>query len=80
MINDLCRYFGEEARNYIDYREKNWNMEKFSGGCPTVNVNCGDVMRDCVRALREPFINVHFCGTESATEYQGLASLKFRPI
>lgn len=28
-------------------------------------------MSDYSRALREPFYNVHFCGTESATEWQG---------
>ena len=28
-------------------------------------------MKDYVRATREPFHNVHFCGTESATRWQG---------
>lgn len=28
-------------------------------------------MKDYVRATREPFHNVHFCGAESATRWQG---------
>ena len=28
-------------------------------------------MKDYARATREPFHNVHFCGTESATKWQG---------
>lgn len=28
-------------------------------------------MEDTARATREPFLNVHFCGTESATVWQG---------
>ena len=28
-------------------------------------------MKDCARALREPFMNVHFCGSDTATKWQG---------
>jgi len=28
-------------------------------------------MKDYARATREPFLNFHFCGTESATKWQG---------
>ena len=31
----------------------------------------GGVMKDFVRATREQFHNVHFCGTESAVQWQG---------
>jgi monoamine oxidase len=65
------RYFGDEARNYLEYSEKLWNNEKFAGGCPTVSVGSSGVMRDFARATREPFLNVHFCGTESATVWMG---------
>ncbi len=40
-------------------------------GCPTLNISAGGFMQDYARATREPFLNVHFCGTESATEWQG---------
>lgn len=71
VINSLTRYFGDEAAKYADYFEKDWNSEPFAGGCPVVNLNSGNVMRDYARATREPFINVHFCGSESATEWLG---------
>lgn len=71
IIEALVRYFGNEARDFLDYFEKIWNKEKFSGGCPTVNVSSSGVMKDYAKAVREPFINVHFCGTESATVWQG---------
>ena len=75
VIDTLVRYFGDESRNYLDFYEKNWNLEKFTDGAPTCVVGSGDVMRDYVRAVREPYLNIHFCGTESATEYQGNISI-----
>lgn len=72
VINCLVRYFGEEARDYVDYAEKMWQHEPYTGGCPTVCVtSSGSVMKDYARATREPFINLHLCGTESATQWQG---------
>lgn len=67
----LVRFFGEDANDYIDFYEKSWSEEKFSGGCPTASVCTNGVMKDYVRATREPFHNVHFCGAESATRWQG---------
>ena len=32
VIEALARYFGEEALSYLDFYEKNWNLEKYSGG------------------------------------------------
>jgi monoamine oxidase len=71
IINALVRYFGSEASEYIDYYEKNWNAELFSGGCPNVSVVASGTMSDYVRATRESFLNLHICGTESATQWQG---------
>jgi monoamine oxidase len=71
IIESLVRFFGVESREFIDYIEYNWSDEKFSGGCPTVNIGSSGIMEDFVRATREPFINVHFAGTESATQWQG---------
>ena len=63
--------FGDEARDYLDYIEKNWAYEPFNGGCPCFSVTSPGVMEDFARALREPFYNFHFCGTETAIEWQG---------
>ena len=71
IIEGLVKFYGEEARDYVDYIDKNWNLEPFNGGCPAFNVTSSGLMSDFARALREPFYNVHFCGTESATEWQG---------
>jgi monoamine oxidase len=71
VIEDLARLYGPEARDYVDYCEKNWSYEPYNGGCPVLNVVAPGVMKDYARATREPFLNVHFCGTESATEWQG---------
>jgi monoamine oxidase len=71
IIASLVRYFGAEAENYVDYFEKNWNSEPFNGGCPTYNVTTCSIMPDYARATREPFVNMHLCGTESATVWQG---------
>ena len=71
VIEGLVKFYGVEARDYIEYAEKNWNLEPFNGGCPSFNVTSSCLMKDYSRATREPFYNVHFCGTESATEWQG---------
>jgi hypothetical protein len=71
VVEDLVRFFGNEARDYVEYFEKNWNDEPFSGGCPSLSVSASGTMEDYSRATREPFINCHFCGTESATQWQG---------
>ena len=71
VINALVRYFGLEASDYIDYYEKNWNSELYGGGCPNISVVASGTMHEYARATREPFLNLHICGTESATQWQG---------
>jgi monoamine oxidase len=71
IIQAFVRYFGPEAEDFIEFFEKNWNKEVYNGGCPTYNVVAPNVMKDYVRAVREPFIKMHLCGTESATQWQG---------
>ncbi|CAF1040430.1 unnamed protein product [Brachionus calyciflorus] len=71
VIEDLARMYGDEARDYVEYVEKNWAYEPYNGGCPCFNIVSSGVMKDYSRATREPFINVHFGGTESATVWQG---------
>jgi len=31
IIEGLVKFYGEEARDYIDFVEKNWNLEPFNG-------------------------------------------------
>lgn len=71
IVEGLARYFGTEAREYVDFYEKNWNDEPFAGGCPVSCISSSGIMKDFARALREPFMNMHFCGTETATQWIG---------
>lgn len=71
IINALVRYYGVEASNYVDFYEKNWNHEEYNGGCPTINTIQPNLMQNYARAVREPYLNMHFAGTESATEWHG---------
>lgn len=71
IIDGLVRYFGDEAKEFIDFVEKNWSSEPLTGGCPMLNVTSFGCMEDYTRAVREPYLNVHFAGTESAVEWQG---------
>ena len=71
IIQAFVRYFGDEANDYVEYYEKLWAKEKFSGGCPVCNLSASGLMKDYARATREPFDRIHFCGTETATVWQG---------
>jgi hypothetical protein len=42
-----------------------------------MHISAGNIMADYARATREPFLNMHICGTETATEWQGKINLLF---
>lgn len=71
IIENLARLFGEEARDYVAFINKQWSNEPYSNGCPCYSVVTPGCMKDFARATREPFMNLHFCGTDTATEWQG---------
>ena len=75
VLEDLARLYGPEARDYMDYVEKNWTNEPYSNGCPAFNIVAGGCMKDFARGTREPFLNVHFCGTDTATECKSRYSI-----
>ncbi|CAF0875894.1 unnamed protein product [Rotaria sp. Silwood1] len=68
----LSRYFGGHkiSTHLIEYVEKDWNLEPYSGGCPCHNVTTGS-MKDFVDGLRKPYKNIHFAGTETASQWMG---------
>jgi monoamine oxidase len=72
VIEDLVRFLGEEARNYIDYIDKDWHQELFNGGCPGACVPTGNM--EALMSIREPVDRIHFAGTESATHWPGFVS------
>jgi len=72
LIECLSRYFGGHKINQhlVEYAEKDWNVEPYSGGCPCHNATTGS-MKDFVDGLRRPYKNLHFAGTETASIWMG---------
>jgi len=70
VLDSLVRYFGPKAGQPQDYLERDWQQEKWSGGCygtlfgPNVWTRYG-------RALREPVGPIHWAGTEAASVWSG---------
>ena len=46
----------------------NLGNEPYNQGCPCFSIVSSGCMKDFARATREPFMNVHLCGTDTATE------------
>jgi monoamine oxidase len=64
------RLFGERAARPLDYAEKEWSAEEWSGGGPTSNFEVGG-WTEFGPALRAPVGRVHWAGTETATIWSG---------
>ncbi len=70
VIDSLVRYFGPRAGQPRDYLERDWQLEKWSGGCygtlfgPNVWTRYG-------RALREPVGPIRWAGTETSPVWAG---------
>jgi monoamine oxidase len=70
VVDSLVRYFGPKAGSPAQYLERDWQQEKWSGGCygtlfgPNVWTRYGP-------ALREPVGQIHWAGTETATIWAG---------
>ena len=72
LLECLSRYFGGQkvSAHLIEYAEKDWNLEPYSGGCPCHNATTGS-MKDFVDGLRKPYKSIHFAGTETAAQWMG---------
>lgn len=70
VVGCLRARFGEEATRVIDYAERQWADEPWSGGGPTSNFGPGG-WTGHGRSLRAPEGRVHWAGTETATEWAG---------
>jgi monoamine oxidase len=70
VVDSLVRYFGPRAAKPERYLERDWQQEKWSGGCygtlfgPNVWTRYG-------HALREPAGPIHWAGTETASQWTG---------
>lgn len=70
VIDSLTRYFGPRASRPERYLERDWQRERWSGGCygtlfgPNVWTRYG-------HALREPAGPIHWAGTETSALWSG---------
>lgn len=70
VIDELVRFFGEQAQKPIAYAETDWSNEEFSGGCPT-GLFATRTLTTCGNALRTPIGLIHWAGTETAQQCTG---------
>jgi len=70
VIGALTRYFGDDAKQFSTYLERDWGLEDFTGGCPVGSMNAGTITQ-WGKELRAPHGPVHFGGTETATWWYG---------
>jgi monoamine oxidase len=66
------RLFGPLPKNanFIEYVEKDWTTDPWSGGCPAACMPPG-LMTSCREAIREPWGSIHWAGSETATDWVG---------
>ncbi len=70
FVDCLVGYFGEGARNPIDYLEQDWTAEEFSRGCYGAHFTPG-VWTAFGAALHEPVGRIHWAGTEYSPVWNG---------
>ena len=70
VLDCFARYFGEQARQPLDYVDKCWADEPYARGCYAALFPPGLWTSGAAR-LREPVGRVHFAGTETATRWLG---------
>jgi monoamine oxidase len=69
-LDALVKYFGAEAANVKDFREKDWTADPYARGCP-VGVLPPGVLVDFGTALTEPVGKIHWAGTETSNYWAG---------
>jgi monoamine oxidase len=70
VLADFARYFGSRAAEPVEYVERAWSNEPWSGGCYAGNMTPG-TMTGYGEVLREPVGRIHWAGTETATQWCG---------
>jgi len=66
----LTRYFGPRAAQPVEFLERDWSAERWSGGCYGAHAPPG-VLTQFGPALRAPCGRIHWAGTETATVWAG---------
>ena len=70
VIGCLARYFGERARSYRQYLERDWAAEEFTRGCYGAHFVPG-TWTAYGPLLRRPVGRLHWAGTECAPVWNG---------
>ena len=70
VLDNYAVYFGDQARNPIQYIEARWDEEIWTRGCPVCAAPPG-VLLDYGEAIRAPVGRVHWAGTETSTYWNG---------
>lgn len=73
VLKHLSEFLGPEAAEPIDFIDKDWTIEPYSGGCP-VNVATPGALTYFFDGVRTPHDRIHWAGTESATQWNGYLS------
>jgi len=66
IVETAVAFFGEDAREPIDYAELDWVAEEWSLGCYVSHAGPG-VLTSFGEALRQPCGRIHWAGSETAT-------------
>ena len=69
-IDCLTNYFGDAAKDYIEYIEKDWMQEEYTRGCYGGHFTPG-VWTAFGKHLRQPIGHIHWAGSETATVWNG---------
>lgn len=65
VLDTFTRLFGDEAASPQQYVERDWNAERWTGGCYFGLPGRG-VMTSLLPAFGQPFGSIHWAGTETA--------------
>lgn len=69
-LETFARYFGREAHSPVDYVDRAWTKERYSGGCYAALFPPG-VWTRFGRVIRQPEGRLHWAGTETASHWNG---------
>jgi monoamine oxidase len=70
VLDNYAAYYGEAARNPIQFVETRWDDEIWTRGCPVAATPPG-VLLDYGEAIRAPVGRIHWAGTETSTYWNG---------
>ncbi|PTU30193.1 flavin monoamine oxidase family protein [Stenotrophobium rhamnosiphilum] len=70
VLECFARWFGSEALKPLAYEEKDWTVDEWTFGGPTIALPPG-VLSRYGAALRQPIGRIHWAGTEAAQRWTG---------